>query len=545
MKLDLRKLPKQIKAFWKEPPMGKYLNLKEILSLGGASLGISFIGNYMTMYLTVGQLPTLYNMGPNGSFHATLVYLIASIIGLIVTPIYGNYVQRTKTKWGRLKPYIMFLAPVAALFGTLALWQPGFLTTQTSTTIYVYALCIPALVIWQLWYNSWNLFPGVFTPNQQERTDVWSPIGLVIGFAPTIMNIIVPIIVKYKGDNGAARIMGLFAAIVGTALTFCLINVKERVFVTEEENKDNHIKLGDALKMIFKNKPLMILTLALVLGSMRSTIDYIWHIVARVKYATNMGDGSVLYGTLSAIVGFACTPNMVLLPLYTRKMNNKTIMMMWQVCNFAAFFILGIVGFQNFQPGTTSAIIITGLRFVAAFNAIGSLIPLMLSEIGDYQQNASGYRLDGFIQTMAYSVPTLATQALALIPALIQAKIGFNLYDYNIVEGSDNILAPDAVSRFEQYANIAVWISCVSSGLMLIALAFYPLSKKKHQEVLAQLKAKSVNSDEIIAEAGEGLDKVIEEEEAREADVDSGEEIEEVTTDNADESVEELNLDEQ
>lgn len=79
----------------------------------------------------------------------------------------------------------------------------------------------------------------------------------------------------------------------------------------------------------------------------------------------------------------------------------------------------------------------------------------------------------------------------------------------------------------------------MSSGLMLLTLCFYPLSKKKYRQVLEQLKAKSVNADEILAEAGEGLDKVIEEEEAREAGLDTNEEIIEVTTDSVEENIEE------
>lgn len=518
--------------------MGKYLNLQEILALGGASLGISFIGNFIIMYMTIGQIPLIYNMGSKGSLHATIVYLIASVIGLIITPIYGNFVQRTNSKWGKLKPYILFLAPVAAVLGLLAVWQPNF-ESQTATTIWFYLFCTPTLVIYQLWYNSWNLFPGVFTPNQQERTDIWSPIGLVIGLAPTLMNAITPILKGFMGDQWAARVMAIISAVLGIALTFCLVKVKERVFVTQEESKDNHLKISEAIKMIFKNKPLIILTLALVLGCMRTTVEVIWEVIARVKYADNLNDGAKMLGALSLFVGFAATPNMILLPLYTRKMNNRTIMVMWQSCNFVALLVFALVGFQNFQPGTTSAIVITVLRFVLAFNAMGSLIPLMLSEIGDYQQNATGYRLDGFIQTMAYSVPLLATQVLMIIPAIIQDKIGFNPYDYNIVEGMVNYVTPDAADRLNRYANIATWISVASSGLMLLTLCFYPLSKKKYRQVLEQLKAKSVNADEILAEAGEGLDKVIEEEEAREAGLDTNEEIIEVTTDSVEESIEE------
>ena len=517
MKFELKNLPKQIKAFWKEPPKGRYLNLKEIFCLGGSALGISFITNLIATYVTIGQLPLIYDMGKYATLHATLVYLIASVIGMIVTPIYGNYVQRTNTKWGRYKPYILFMAPVVGALGTFALWSPQNLT-ETQRIIYVYCMCIPTLVIWQLWFNAWNMFPGVFSPNQQERVDIWSPIGLVIGFAPTVMNIVKDLFAGWFGDIMAVRVISIFCLCVGVSLTVCLVKVKERVFVTEKESEDNKLKMSSALKMIFKNKPLMILMIALVLGSMRTTIDMVWNIVGRVKYANNMADGAKIFGAVSVFVGFAATPNMVLLPLYTRKLNNRGIMMIWQACNFIGLFILSLVGYQNIPTGSTAAIVITALRFVVQFNAIGSLLPLMLSEIGDYQQAKSGYRLDGYIQTMAYAVPLLATQVLALVPALIQAKIGFNPNDYIIVKDATNVLTPELVDVANRYANIATWVSAVSSGLMFIALIMYPLSKKKHAEIVAQLQAESVNADVIEAEAGEGLNKVVEELERKEAE---------------------------
>lgn len=500
-----------LKRFWKEPPKGRFLNLKEILALGGASLGVSFITNIINMYVTVGQLPLIYNMGDYGSLHATIAYTSASIVGLFLTPVYGRWVQRTKTRWGRYKPYILFLAPVVAVLATLASWSPQTLS-QRDATIYMYCLAVPTLLVYNLWYNTWNLFPGVFTPNRQERVDIWSPIGLVMGFAPSLMNVLKDVCAGAWGDIVAARVFGLSSAAVGILCVLALLKVKERVFVTEEESKGEKIGVARGLKLLWKNKPLLILTVALCVGCMRDTISSIWHIIARVKYADNMADAAQIFGAVSLIVGFAATPNMLLLPLMTRKMDNRNILIMWQGINTGAYLILAIIGFDNLQAGTTSAVIITALRFCISFNAIGSLQPLMLSELGDYQQAKTGYRLDGFIQTMGYSVPLVVGQLCALVPAAIQGMVGFNPNNYIITEGEgglaanempQNVLSQELIDIADRYSNIAVWISAVSGALMIIALLFYTLSKKKHAEIVEQLKQDSVNTQEITSAAGE------------------------------------------
>lgn len=489
-------LKNKLATFWKKAPEGRYLNLKEVLCLGGAGLGVSFICNLINMYVTIGQLPLIYDMGDYGTLHATVIYLVACVGGLFLTPVYGKAIQRTNSKWGRYKPYILFLAPCVSILGVFAVWSPGGLGL-TQRIIYVYCLSIPTLLIWNLWFNTWNLFPGVITPNQQERVDIWSPIGLVMGFAPTVMNVLKDVFAGIWGDVNAARIFGVTSCVVGILCVLLLTRVKERVFVTDTENADNKIGALAGLRMVFKNKPLLILTIALTLGCMRGTIDTVWHIIARVKYAGDMATAAKIFGAVSIVVGFAATPNMLLLPLLTRKLNNRTIIMIWQSLNTGAYLILAVIGFDNFEPGSTSAIVITALRFVASFNAIGSLQPLMLSEIGDYQQKLTGYRLEGFVQTVAYSFPAVITQLCALIPAVIQGMLGFNPNNYEIKKGESNVLSEELVAIADRYADIAIWISVASGVLMLICLSFYSLDKKKHAEIIAELKANSVNSDEI------------------------------------------------
>ena len=225
-----------LKAFWKEPPKGRFLNLREIFCLGSASLGVSFICNIVNAYVTIGYLPILYDLGQYGTLHATIIYIAACAAGLILTPIYGRWIQRTRTRIGRYKPYILFLAPVVSILAVAAVWSPQNISLN-ARILYVYLICIPTLLVWNLWNNTYNMFPGVFTPNQQERTDIWSPIGLVMGFAPTVMNVLKDVAAGLWGDVIAARVFGCASAVVGIVCIIGLIGVRERVFITETENQ--------------------------------------------------------------------------------------------------------------------------------------------------------------------------------------------------------------------------------------------------------------------------------------------------------------------
>lgn len=514
----------RLKVFWKTPPKGRYLNLKEIVCFGGSAFGMSTIVTVVSGLITATQIPTIYNFNV---IHGAWICLIASILGLIIQPFFSKLLQNTNTKFGRYKPFILILAPILAVFAILATWQPQF-TDVNDRIVYAYCTCIPTLILWNLFQNTYYMLPGVITPNQQERTDIWAPIGLVIGFSPTVMNVLGNVIKSYFGNQGreymAYRYLGFIYAVVGLVLVLCLFLVKERLIVTNE-NKEK-VGLLEGLRLVVKNKPLMILTLALIFGCCRTVVEIDAEYIGRLRYAVtstggiDVAGGLAVFGALTMITGFAVTPNMILLPFLTRKFNNRTIMMFWMACNTIGYLILGCVGIENIPQGTWSIILITTLRFISLFNAIASLQPLMMAQLSDYQQYKTGKRLEGFIQTFLYALVLVFTNLGILAMAYVKSEV-FNYQSSAFVKPEDapDDWAPDAqaVESALKYFNLAFIVSAVSAGLMFIVMIFYKLGKKEHAEIVEKLKElglKQGNEQVVAEEVGIAeISKQIEEEE--------------------------------
>ena len=511
LKNFLKTLPAKIKVFWKTPPKGRYLNLKEILCLGGTAFGVSTIITIVSGLITATQIPGIYEIDV---IHGAWICFASSIIGLIIQPVFGKLIQNTNTKYGKYKPFLLVLAPVLAAFAIAATWQPQGLTEQ-ARTIYAYVICTPTLIIWNLVQNTFYLLPGVITPNQQERTDIWSPIGLVIGFSPTIMNVLGNVIKGHFNELGqeylAYRYLGFIYAAVGLVLILCLFKVKERVIPTVE-NKEK-VGLIEGLQMILKNKSLLIFTLALVLGSSRAVVEVDAEVIGRLRYAATIGEGAQIYGALTLITGFAVTPNMILLPLMTRKMNNRSILMIWMGCNTVGYLILGIIGLQAIPQGATSAVVITLLRFISLFNALNSLQPLMMAELCDYQQYLTGKRLEGFIQTFLYALVLVFTNVGLVVMAYVKQFMG---YQPSYFYGGALDPSAEQIDSALNYFNIAFIVSAVSAALMLITLFFYKLSKKEHAQIVAALEQKSREEGKytLDEEVGKASINAINEEEA-------------------------------
>ena len=499
----------RLKVFWKTPPKGRYLNLKEIVCFGGSAFGMSTIVTVVSGLITATQIPTIYNFNV---IHGAWICLIASILGLIIQPFFSKLLQNTNTKFGRYKPFILILAPILAVFAILATWQPQF-TDVNDRIVYAYCTCIPTLILWNLFQNTYYMLPGVITPNQQERTDIWAPIGLVIGFSPTVMNVLGNVIKSYFGNQGreymAYRYLGFIYAVVGLVLVLCLFLVKERLIVTNE-NKEK-VGLLEGLRLVVKNKPLMILTLALIFGCCRTVVEIDAEYIGRLRYAVtstggiDVAGGLAVFGALTMITGFAVTPNMILLPFLTRKFNNRTIMMFWMACNTIGYLILGCVGIENIPQGTWSIILITTLRFISLFNAIASLQPLMMAQLSDYQQYKTGKRLEGFIQTFLYALVLVFTNLGILAMAYVKSEV-FNYQSSAFVKPEDapEDWAPDAqaVESALKYFNLAFIVSAVSAGLMFIVMIFYKLGKKEHAEIVEKLKelGHKQGNEQVVAE---------------------------------------------
>lgn len=481
----IKSLFASLKNGWSTPPKGRYLTFKEMACYGFSGLGVSFIVNVITAVITATQIPYIYEIDV---IHGTIIFSIVGVSNLLIQPFFGKMLQNTKTKIGRYKPYIIGIAPVISFFVVLATWLPQ-VNSMTFRVVYAYCTCIPVLVLWNIWYNTFYMIPAAMTPVSQERTDMLSPVGLIMGFAPTVMNFIIGPIRAHFMIQGreymAFRLMGLISTVIGVILVFLILKTKERIYETPQERENISVKEG--LRLVMQNKPLMIYTLAMIIGSLRGVAEMNSYYIGQFRYGETTEQGLSLFSMLSPIVGFAATPAMLLLPFMTRKMNNKSIMIMWQAINAVAYGVLCIIGYENIPVGTPTAIVITIVRFVTCFNAVGTLTPIMLSEMYDYQQWKTGRRLEGFIQTFAVSMTGLVAQFAMFIPTFIQKKIGYQ--PMNFKNGAEYL--PENIAIMNQWFNISAVITVVSGILFIAVMAFYPLSKKKYNQIMEELKEKS------------------------------------------------------
>lgn len=543
MKEKVAKLFSTVKAMWDKPLEGRFLNIKEIGAFGLYALGNSWIYNTIMIVVTITEIPYFYGID---AIHGYLIYIAGSLINMLLLPLIGQSMEKKRTKWGKYKPYILFTLPLLALFTMMSMWVPQY-PSEVNRVIFAYCSCVPVIAISTFANNMYQTMPNVITPNTQERADIMTPIGLIVGFAPTIMNVIIgPIRSAFPtNEEVALRIVGAIAVVLGTLFVLFIIKVKERVYELEDKNRElidaqtdaenatssegaeevpdlaagegrkaklaarkaaraaekqspDHLTFAESMKLLFKNKALWILFAALVIGSLREFWMQFQNLIIQTRFDEIPSVAVAVGGVPKTVIGFGVTVSMLLLPLCTRKLSKNWIIILFSALSLVSIAVLGFVGFGNIPQGTTSAVVLTLLFFLARVNPTYLLIPVMLGDLADYQQYKTGRRLEGHIQNFIMVVPVMLSFVFMLCGWVWQQDIGFEPSAY---KGDIDIpYTADLLNVASEWFTAAFLLTAASILGMIIILMFYPLSKKKVEEVTAALRGASVNADEM----GEG-----------------------------------------
>ncbi|MFA7664101.1 MAG: MFS transporter, partial [Clostridia bacterium] len=105
MKIDVKGMVNKLKSMWKTPPEGRCLTIKEMGTFGLYALGISFISSSVYYVATISFIPYFYHIDV---IHAYLIMISGILINLIIQPFIGNLMEKTNTRFGRYKPFVLF-----------------------------------------------------------------------------------------------------------------------------------------------------------------------------------------------------------------------------------------------------------------------------------------------------------------------------------------------------------------------------------------------------------------------------------------------------
>ena len=489
------------RTYWNIPMPGRYMTFKEIAAYAGGGIGAYFIitmrsqlivsTSNMIVSAAVGVSPT----------HMYLLYIISTIANIPLTAVRANMVDNTRNKAGKYRPYLLSMGIPSALVSLGYVWFPydslyqmfpsqvfGYDGGYVAKLVVVLMFNLLLQFFHNFFFDAYTNLVHVLSPNTQERTEVLSIKSVVYSLAPSIMNVIRPLVAKYVADGNlydinVYRVSYPFFALIGIALTVIIFgNTKEKI--VQARSRTVQVRFADAFREVAKNKYFWIIALAGWLGFLEGAYGSI------LEWSYNFGHSCSegTYSFVTLIVGNASLWGMLLAPFCIKRYGKKKVLVGINLMNVACILAMGL----NLQSMVWLTVCIYINYLFGAFEQITS--PAIQADIRDYHQHKTGERIDGMFATVTTigNVVTLITSSV--LPFVYER---YGIYEGN---GYSDIYAILDVNTGEpgllyDVMKALIVMAAVGAFLNVVPYFFYDLTEKQQKGIVRVLKIRAMFED--------------------------------------------------
>ncbi len=462
------------KQYWTEPPKGNYIPYKEVASLSGAGFGV----HWMTLLSsTIALDASNFLVGASIGLRPMdlqVMLIVANLVGIPLGIFRSWYYDNHHLKGGKFLPFIRLTALPIVLISAIFVWIPYEHIGYTAKAVIVWFMFMLLNVFSGFFNESYTYFQQIITPNAQERANVMSISQVIYSLAPTISNLIVPLIAGLTwGLNNIWTYRIIYPAFTFVGFIVAIIffrKVKERLILPKK--KPEPVRMFDAIREVAKNKYYWIIQAAGWVVFLESGYGVIlsWSFV----YGHG-GQYQASLGLANTIIGNAALWSMLLCPIVIKAIGKRNMLITANAINIGILIILYFV-YKNL-------ILICVLWYLNTFiNTFWNIVQHQISaDMRDYHQWKTGVRVDGLFGPLGMIGTAIGFFTGMFYPAIYE-KMGL-IEDYNVLY-DDNIRN----NLFE----VLIICSAVGALLNLIPYCFYDLTENKHKAYVGVLKIRAM-----------------------------------------------------
>lgn len=442
------------------------LGWKEKYGYGLGDFAFNFVYQGVSLYLTIFYTDVV-GLAP---IAVSILFIVARVWDAVNDPMMGMIVDRTNTKHGRFRPYLLWFAIPFGVSVALCFTAPSF--GGAGKLIYAYVTYILMGMICTVLTCPYASLAAAMTQDSKERGELG--VVRIIGgqIATLIVASAIPLCLNFFSDTSVGAAGGYLVAMI-----FCGIIGIIAYFLCFKVTKERYVAKGERIKytkdiivnLIFKNKPFVTLFLAMLFMH-----GYFAVASAGLAYYFTYLFGSLtglsiinLVGAAATIVGLLCIPKLL------NRFDKKQIALVGTVgCLIMPLYF-------QFCPTTEAAMwgaIVIRIVYGFFWAGIQGLVWGLVPDTIEYGELKSGKRAEG-LMTALQSFSYKAGMALAgIIPGFVLSATGYVANAEQSVEALDGIRLMNG------------WIPFILMALTIIFMAMYPLTKDKYEDVVRQLR---------------------------------------------------------
>lgn len=436
------------------------LGLGQKLGYAVGDFGLNFYWQSILLFILFFQMDVL----GLSAVDAGLCYLIASIWDAGMDPLMGIISDRTRTRLGRYRPFILFGSVPLALAFTLCFTPPAFLVPGSAGMMVFATLSHMALrTAYSVVAIPYSSLTAAMTPSSDERASLTGWRMLLAFAGSTSVAALLPLLARWFGDySPAAACIGVLAV---AAHLVCGLTVRELPAPAGPTAAQQHLlaDLGGFLRGVARNGPLLRLMAATValhlsLGLLFRNLPYL------LKY--DLGGDTDL--TASALTGFSAV-GVLAVPFWVWVARRWSKAAAWQVGSLLV--MAGGAAVALTPPGSLWPTLfwVGAMFFGHTAHAVASWS--MVPDTVDYGHWRQRRRDEAKVYGLSSLILKLALGGAAFLGGLALDSVGFT---------AGEAQTPETLQGFRQLSGLA---SVVGLGLSMLAVAGYPLSAHRHGRI--------------------------------------------------------------
>lgn len=366
-----------------------FKKLSERLAYGFGDFGCNIIYTAMSAFL----LFYYTDYAGVSAFAVGTIMMVSRLFDGVSDIIMGVIVDRTKSKYGKARPWILRMCIPFAISGVLLFSVPTS-WAETPKLIYVFITYnLVSTVVYTAINVPYSALNALMTQNPYERS-VLSIFRNLLATAGTLtINIFTLPLVEFFGNNALAwtKTFFIFGIVAIIAFLYTFWGTSERVKSVAQlqstENNDVPVLVG--IKALFKNKYWIMMTGMLALFFLMYAING----GSTVYYAKDILGDKNLVGTINGIFNIVQICGMFFIAMMIKKFGKRNI--------FALGLVLDIIGMLilNYSNGAMSLIIISSVIRGLGNACGGATMWAMVSDTIDYGEWKTGYRTEGLVNS--------------------------------------------------------------------------------------------------------------------------------------------------
>ena len=456
------------------------IKLKEKIGYGFGDMASSMFWKLFGSYLMIFYTDVF---GLPAAVVGTL-FLVTRVWDSAFDPIVGVVADRTHSRWGKFRPYLLFLAIPFSVIGVLTFVTPPF--GDNGKLIYAYVTYSLMMMVYSAINVPYASLLGVMSDNPKERNTL-STYRMAFAYIGSFIALLLfmPMVNFWSGHSKeiAAQQQGWTLAVaviaVMCALLFigCFALTRERVKALHEKQAP----LKEDLKDLWKNRPWWILlgagVAALVFNSIRdgATVYYFKYFIVEEDFQTIsfFGVSFVLSGLYLSVGQIANIAGVILAAPVSNRIGKKQTYM----GSMAIATVLSILFFWFDKDNL--ALIFTFQILISI--CAGSIFPLlwsMYADCTDYSELKTGNRATGLIFSSSSMSQKFGW-------AIGSALTGWLLSYFGFV--ANEVQQAEAIQGIKMFMS---FLPAAGTLLSIVFISMYPLSEKKMLEISAALKSR-------------------------------------------------------